>query len=57
MKRKRMIACLVLLSMAVSFFSGSISSQAKKKSISLNRKKITETALSPQRSWGERSKQ
>ena len=41
MKRKRMIACLILLSLAVSFFSGSIGSQAKKKGISLNRKKIT----------------
>ena len=41
MKRKRIIACLLLLSMAVSFFSGSISSQAKKKGISLNQKKLT----------------
>lgn len=41
MKRKRMITCLILLFMIVSFFGGSIRSQAKKKSISLNQNKIT----------------
>ena len=35
-----MIVCLLILLMAVSFFGGSIINQAKKKSISLNQKKL-----------------
>ena len=41
MKRKRMTACLILFAMIVSFFGGSISSQAKKSKLSLSQKKLT----------------
>lgn len=41
MKEKRAVTYLILLAMAVSLVTGCISSQAKKKSISLNYKKLT----------------
>lgn len=41
MKRKRAVLYLIIFAMAVSFFAGETSSQAKKKSISLNYKKLT----------------
>lgn len=41
MKRKQMIACLLILLMLISFFGVSLSGQAKKKSLSLNLEKLT----------------
>ena len=41
MKRKRAVLYLIIFAMAVSLFAGETSSQAKKKSISLNYKKLT----------------
>ena len=41
MKGKRIVAYLMILSMAFSILGGSISSQAKKNKMSLNYKKLT----------------